>query len=290
MAASNMKDIKRRIKSIESTMQITKAMQLVASSKLRKAKERADNARLFFDTLYETMCEISKNAPEFSSVYTKKREIRTVLMIVIAGDRGLAGGFNSNILKLAYRRAKEISETGKTVEIVAIGKKSVEYFEKREFTVRAKYSEIAEGMDIYDASDIVDTIMGHYSNGLCDSIELFYTSFLNTLTQEPKSYVLLPLEVDKNRHDGKATSLTEYEPSAEAVFDSIVPRYNSGILFGAVVDSFAAEQAARRTAMESASDNAGEIIGELQLVYNRARQASITQEITEIVGGAQVQN
>ena len=145
-------------------------------------------------------------------------------------------------------------------------------------------------MDIYDASDIVDTIMGHYSNGLCDSIELFYTSFLNTLTQEPKSYVLLPLEVDKNRHDGKATSLTEYEPSAEAVFDSIVPRYISGILFGAVVDSFAAEQAARRTAMESASDNAGEIIGELQLVYNRARQASITQEITEIVGGAQVQN
>ena len=290
MAASNMKDIKRRIKSIESTMQITKAMQLVASSKLRKAKERADNARLFFDTLYETMCEIAKNAPEFSSVYTKKREIRTVLMIVIAGDRGLAGGFNSNILKLAYRRAKEISETGKTVEIVAIGKKSVEYFEKREFTLRAKYSEIAEGMDIYDAADIVDTIMGHYSNALCDSIELFYTSFLNTLTQETKSYVLLPLEVDKNRNDGKATSLTEYEPSAEAVFDSIVPRYISGILFGAVVDSFAAEQAARRTAMESASDNAGEIIGELQLVYNRARQASITQEITEIVGGSQIQN
>ena len=290
MAASNMKDIKRRIKSIESTMQITKAMQLVASSKLRKAKERADNARLFFDTLYDTMCEISRNAPVFSSVFTKKREIRTVLLIVIAGDRGLAGGFNSNILKLAYHRAQEISETGKTVEIVAIGKKSVEYFEKREFTVRAKYSEIAEGISIYESSDIVQTIMGHYMNGLCDSIELFYTSFLNTLTQETKSYVLLPLEVKEITKGGKATGLTEYEPSAEAVFDSIVPGYITGILFGAIVDSFAAEQAARRTAMESASDNAGEIIGELQLVYNRARQASITQEITEIVGGAQVQS
>ncbi|MGN0689659.1 MAG: ATP synthase F1 subunit gamma, partial [Oscillospiraceae bacterium] len=252
--------------------------------------ERADNARLFFDTLYDTMCEISRNAPEFSSVFTKKREIRTVLLIVIAGDRGLAGGFNSNILKLAYHRAQEISETGKTVEIVAIGKKSVEYFEKREFTVRAKYSEIAEGISIYESSDIVQTIMGHYMNGLCDSIELFYTSFLNTLTQETKSYVLLPLEVKDKHAGGKATGLTEYEPSAEAVFDSIVPGYITGILFGAIVDSFAAEQAARRTAMESASDNAGEIIGELQLVYNRARQASITQEITEIVGGAQVQS
>ena len=287
--AANMKEIKRRIKSVESTMQITKAMELVASSKLRKAKERADRAKPFFDTLYGTMCEIVENTGTLSSAYMKKRDINCVALIVIAGDRGLAGGFNSNNLKLAYARAKEIATEGKTVKIVAIGKKSAEFFEKREFEVLKKYIDVAETMTIYTAMDIVSDLIMYYTDEICDAVEIFYTSFLSTLTQEVKTLPLLPFEIKKNE-SGKPTVKTEYEPSPEAVFDRIVPEYLTGILYGAVVDSFAAEQAARRTAMESATDNAGDIIADLSLLYNRARQSSITSEIIDIIGGAQAQS
>jgi len=287
--AANMKEIKRRIKSVETTMQITKAMELVASSKLRKAKERADRAKPFFDTLYETMCEIVSGTNELSSEYMKKRDVKSVALIVIAGDRGLAGGFNSNNLKLAYARAREIASEGKTVKIIAIGKKSAEFFEKREFEVLKKYIDVAESMTIYKAMSIVSDLLIYYADGICDAVEIFYTSFLTTLSQEVKSLELLPFKIEK-KTDGKATVKTEYEPSAEAVFDRIVPEYITGILYGAVVDSFAAEQAARRTAMESATDNAGEIIADMSLLYNRARQSSITSEIIDIIGGAQAQS
>ncbi len=287
--AANMKEIKRRIKSVETTMQITKAMELVASSKLRKAKERADRAKPFFDTLYETMCEIVSGTNELSSEYMKKRDVKSVALIVIAGDRGLAGGFNSNNLKLAYARAREIASEGKTVKIIAIGKKSAEFFEKREFEVLKKYIDVAESMTIYKAMSIISDLLIYYADGICDAVEIFYTSFLTTLSQEVKSLELLPFKIEK-KTDGKATVKTEYEPSAEAVFDRIVPEYLTGILYGAVVDSFAAEQAARRTAMESATDNAGEIIADMSLLYNRARQSSITSEIIDIIGGAQAQS
>lgn len=287
--AANMKEIKRRIKSVETTMQITKAMELVASSKLRKAKERADRAKPFFDTLYETMCEIVSGTNELSSEYMKKRDVKSVALIVIAGDRGLAGGFNSNNLKLAYARAREIASEGKTVKIIAIGKKSAEFFEKREFEVLKKYIDVAESMTIYKAMSIISDLLIYYADGICDAVEIFYTSFLTTLSQEVKSLELLPFKIEK-KADGKATVKTEYEPSAEAVFDRIVPEYLTGILYGAVVDSFAAEQAARRTAMESATDNAGEIIADMSLLYNRARQSSITSEIIDIIGGAQAQS
>ena len=219
----------------------------------------------------------------------KKRDINCVALIVIAGDRGLAGGFNSNNLKLAYARAKEIAAEGKTVKIVAIGKKSAEFFEKREFEVLKKYIDVAETMTIYTAMDIVSDLIMYYTDEICDAVEIFYTSFLSTLTQEVKTLPLLPFEIKKNE-SGKPTVKTEYEPSPEAVFDRIVPEYLTGILYGAVVDSFAAEQAARRTAMESATDNAGEIIADLSLLYNRARQSSITSEIIDIIGGAQAQS
>lgn len=287
--AANMKEIKRRIKSVETTMQITKAMELVASSKLRKAKERADRAKPFFDTLYETMCEIVSGTNELSSEYMKKRDVKSVALIVIAGDRGLAGGFNSNNLKLAYARAREIASEGKTVKIIAIGKKSAEFFEKREFEVLKKYIDVAESMTIYKAMSIISDLLIYYADGICDAVDIFYTSFLTTLSQEVKSLELLPFKIEK-KTDGKATVKTEYEPSAEAVFDRIVPEYLTGILYGAVVDSFAAEQAARRTAMESATDNAGEIIADMSLLYNRARQSSITSEIIDIIGGAQAQS
>lgn len=284
MAAGNMKDIKRRIKSVESTMQITKAMELVASSKLRKAKEKADNARPYFNALYDTMCEIQSENPGFFSQYTKKRDAKTVLLVVIAGDRGLAGGFNSNVLKLAQARIDELKGTS-AVKILAIGKKSAEYFTKRGYDMLGSFPNVAEGMKIYHAADISNQIVDPFVKGEIDRVELFRTEYVSPLVQQAERVAVLPLEIAPIEAKG-ARQLPVYEPSASAVFDAIVPKYITGILFCAVVDSFASEQAARRTAMESATDNASEMISGLSLVYNRARQASITQEITEIVGGA----
>ena len=288
MASGNMKSIKRRIKSVESTLQITKAMEVVSSSKLRKAKEKADKARPFFDTLYETMCEIQSENPGFLSPFTNNREVKSVMLIVIAGDRGLAGGFNSNINKLAETRLKELEESGCKTSLITIGKKAGEYFTKRNYNVVKSYVNVGEDLKIHHAASIADDIVAPYLNGDIDRVELFNTEFISQLVQQPQSLPILPVEI-KQTQEKKLREIPIFEPSPEAVFNAIVPKYISGIIYGAVVDSFAAEQAARRTAMENASDNANEMISHLSLVYNRARQASITQEITEIVGGSAAQ-
>lgn len=283
MASGNMKDIKRRIKSVESTMQITKAMELVASSKLRKAKEKADKARPYFDALYETMCEIQAENPSFLSPFTRKAGEGKSLLVVIAGDRGLAGGFNSNIFKLAQARVDELGGKDKT-DIIAIGKKAVEYFGKREFNMLGSYPDFSENIRIHQANDIAGEIVDKYVKGIYEKVELFYTEYVSSITQQAVTKKMLPVELDGQKKVSKALPI--YEPSAGQVFNHIVPRYVTGMIFGACVESFASEQASRRNAMENASDNASEMISSLSLMYNRARQASITQEITEIVGGA----
>jgi len=278
-----MKDIKRRIKSVESTMQITKAMELVASSKLRKSKEKADKARPYFDALYETMCEIQAENPSFLSPFTRKVGEGKSLLVVIAGDRGLAGGFNSNIFKLAQARVDELGGKDKT-DIIAIGKKAVEYFGKREFNMLGSYPDFSENIRIHQANDIAGEIVDKYVKGIYERVELFYTEYVSSITQQAVTKKMLPVELDGQKKVSKALPI--YEPSAGQVFNHIVPRYVTGMIFGACVESFASEQASRRNAMENASDNASEMISSLSLMYNRARQASITQEITEIVGGA----
>ena len=283
MASGNMKDIKRRIKSVESTMQITKAMELVASSKLRKAKEKADKARPYFDALYETMCEIQAENPSFLSPFTRKVGEGKSLLVVIAGDRGLAGGFNSNIFKLAQARVDELGGKDKT-DIIAIGKKAVEYFGKREFNMLGSYPDFSENIRIHQANDIAGEIVDKYVKGIYERVELFYTEYVSSITQQAVTKKMLPVELDGQKKVSKALPI--YEPSAGQVFNHVVPRYVTGMIFGACVESFASEQASRRNAMENASDNASEMISSLSLMYNRARQASITQEITEIVGGA----
>lgn len=286
MASGNMKSIKRRIKSVESTLQITKAMEVVSSSKLRKAKEKADRARPFFNALYETMYEIQAENEGFLSRFTGKRELKNVMLVVIAGDRGLAGGFNSNVIKLAQARINELDESCH-VKILAIGKKSAEYFTKHGYDVVESYINVGEDLRINHAAQIAEKIVRPYADGEIDRVELFSTEFISPLVQTPQTLAILPIEIADDKL--KRSELPVYEPSPEAVFDAIVPKYITGIIFGAVVDSFAAEQAARRTAMESASDNATDMITGLSLIYNRARQASITQEITEIIGGAEAQ-
>ncbi len=286
MASANMKDIKRRIKSVESTMQITKAMGLVASSKLRRAREKSEKAKPYFDALYETMHEITSENKTFESLFNKKNQSNNVLMIVIAGDRGLAGGFNANVLRLAQNRYNELS-LSKNVIILPIGKKAVEYFEKRNFKIMSKYYNIAESVDIYEVASISDRVVEAFIAGKIDRIELAFTNYVSSLVQKEKCISVLP--IDNSEETGKSNNQTTYEPSADEVFSMLIPQYVSGMLYGAIVDSFSAESAARRIAMDSASDNALEMIDNLSLIYNRARQNTITQEITEIVGGASTQ-
>lgn len=285
MASGNMKVIKRRIKSVESTMQITKAMELVASSKLRKAKEKADNARPYFNALYDTMCEIQAENEGFLSPFTKRSKLGRTLLIVIAGDRGLAGGFNANIFRLAESRIEELGGR-ENVEVLAVGKKSVEYFDKRGYNMTGRFPNVAEELNIYEASGIANSVIDPFLKGDIKSAELFYTEYVSPIAQVAKNMKILPVEVRKAEKASGPRALPIYEPSASAVFNSIVPGYITGVLFCSIVDSFASEQASRRSAMENASDNAEEMISDLSLMYNRARQASITQEITEIVGGS----
>lgn len=288
MASGNMKSIKRRIKSVESTLQITKAMEVVSSSKLRKAKEKADKARPFYKALHETMCEIQSENENFFSPFTRKQQgAGTVMLVVIAGDRGLAGGFNSNITKLAAARIKELTEEGSKVKVLAVGKKSAEYFTKHGYDVVQSYVNVGQDLRINGAAAIADDIVVPYLKGEVTSVELVSTEFVSTLSQVARFSPILPLDIPKQ--EKRVRELPIYEPSPEAVFNAIVPKYITGVVYSAIVESFAAEQAARRSAMENASDNAGEMISNLSLVYNRARQSAITQEITEIVGGASAQ-
>lgn len=288
MAASNMKAIKRRIKSVESTMQITKAMELVSSSKLRKAKERSEQAVPFFNLLYQTMSEVASEAVGFHSAYTELREDGAALLVVMAGDRGLAGGFNLNVFRLADARIRELEQQGREVILMTVGKKASEHYAKTTNRVLGTFDNVGETITTYTALHMAQHIVHLFDQGHLAMVEVFFTNMVSPLTQEARQMTVIP--VPNLEHSTGLTSLTNYEPSAEAVFDSLIPQYLAGIIYCTVVDTYASEQAARRLAMEHATDNAQEMIDDLSLKYNRARQASITQELTEIVSGANAQN
>lgn len=281
--AGSMKDIKLRINSVKSTMQITKAMELVASSKLRRAKERVEQTRPYFNTFRQTLNDIAYSNTEFTSTFVVERPVKKACYVVIAGDRGLAGGYNSNLFKKA---AAEME--GKPAVILPIGKKTVEYFSKKGYEILSTKFAVVENIDLSDCFDIGAVLAEAFRKGEFDELYVVYTKFLNMLTQEPKAVKVLPISYDMSLVDDQTSkSLIVYEPSSEEVFDTIVPQYVAGLVYGAVAESFASEVASRRTAMEAASKNAGEMIEDLDLKYNRARQAAITQEITEIVSGAE---
>lgn len=278
MSASNMKIIKNRMKSIKSTRQITKAMELVASSKMRKAMERTEQSKPYFDILSETMDNIARDNRDFSSVFTRKREGK-MLRVVIAGDRGLAGGYNHNLFKSLDINGDDI--------IFPIGRKAAEYF--TDLSIYNEAYERAGDIGIEECNEIGRLIAEGYKKGDFTSVTLSYTSYKNILIQEPKTVSLLPVRIEHTNEGMRNTrySLTIYEPDAETVFDQIIPDYISGMVYGAVSESVASELSARRNAMESATDNADAMLDKLELEYNRARQASITQELTEIISGAE---
>ena len=280
--AGSMKDIKLRIRSVQSTMQITKAMELVASSKLRHARERMEQARPYFETLQATLADIAAANTEFTSPYLARRPVKKTCYSVIAGDRGLAGGYNANLFKLVAQAAE-----GKECCVLPVGKKALEHFQHRGMSILTEEFSPVEDVTVSDCFSMSRLVAQGFLKGEFDEIHLCYTRFESMLTQTAKTVQMLPMAAPKPREDKRPRSLMLYEPSSEAVYDAIVPEYFAGLIWGAVCESEASEQAARRTAMDAASKNAGEMIENLNLRYNRARQAAITQEITEIVAGAE---
>ena len=280
--AGSMKDIKLRIRSVQSTMQITKAMELVASSKLRHARERMEQARPYFETLQATLADIAAANTEFTSPYLARRPVKKTCYIVIAGDRGLAGGYNANLFKLVAQAAE-----GKECCVLPVGKKALEHFQRRGMSILTEAFSPVEDVTVSDCFSMSRLVAQGFLKGEFDEIHLCYTRCESMLTQTAKTVQMLPMAAPKPREDKRPRSLMLYEPSSEAVYDAIVPEYFAGLIWGAVCESEASEQAARRTAMDAASKNAGEMIENLNLRYNRARQAAITQEITEIVAGAE---
>ena len=285
MAGAGIKEIKTRINSVNSTKQVTKAMELVASSKMRKAKDRALAARPYFGTMYNTVKDIATNTRGVRNVFLKQREVKNRCYIVVAGDRGLAGGYNSNITKLTLSHMD-----GKKEKVMTVGKKSTEFFSKRGYDI-LKSTESVEKCDYNEAIAFAQEAMDLYKKGEIDVVYMVYTEFVSPLTQNPKLLKVLPLAFEEENKETKEQAAkkarVQYLPSAEVVLGHIIPKYVSGIVYDGIIESFASEQAARRTAMSSATDNADEMLSNLELSYNRARQSAVTQEITEIVGGVE---
>ena len=266
---------------MESTRQITKAMEMVASSKLRRTQAQVLASRPYFETLHETINDIVDSTRDLASPYLNKRPVRKTAYVVIAGDRGLAGGYNSNVLKLVMGEL-----AGKDAVVLPIGKKAVEYFQHHKVPMlTVNYAE-AEGMSLGDCFSVAKQLSKQFLKGELDEIYVVYTNFVSVLSQTPSSLRLLPLLRHTTGREGIRESDVVYEPDSVSVFDAIVPEYLGGVIYGALCESRASEQAARRTAMDAATSNAQEMIDNLSLQFNRARQAAITQEITEIVAGS----
>ena len=280
MAGVSTKEIKNRIRSMESTKQITKAMEMVAASKLRRAQAQVAASRPYFEILRNTIDDIVDNNRDFSSPYLTVRPVKKVAYIVIAGDRGLAGGYNSNILKLVHSRI-----AAQEAVVLPIGKKAVDFFRARKVQMLSENHAVAADMSIGDCFSVAKQLSKRFLAGEFDEVYAAYTTFVSVLSQTPTVLQLLPLVRENHAREGVSQDFL-YEPDCTEVFEKIVPEYLGGVLYGALCESRASEQAARRTAMDSATSNAEDMIADLSLKFNRARQAAITQEITEIVAGS----
>lgn len=282
MAGVSTKDIKQRIRSMQSTRQITKAMEMVASSKLRRAQDRIVNTRPYFESLYSTIAHIAATRTDFSSPFLEKHEGNKTCCVVIAGDRGLAGGYNNNVFKLAAQTLE-----GTEATVLPVGRKSLEYFQSRGFSLENESYAEAAAVSIADCFTLAKQLAKDYKAGKFDSVSIAFTRYVSVLSQEAAVLPLLPLSLTAQAVGIRDLGAAVYEPDPETVLNAIIPEYLGGVIYGALCESVASELAARRTAMDSATKNADEMIENLNLQYNRARQGAITQEITEIVAGAE---
>ena len=280
MAGASMNGIKARMKSVTSTMQITKAMELVATSKLRRAKEKAESSRPFHEMIGEAIDSIEASSEIKNSIWSRHSENKSPLYVVIAGDRGLAGGYNSNIFRLTAGLAKDLDAV-----YLPLGKKAFDHYTHRKNPLYTEDCRYVADMSVGDSLEIAKSICEDFKSGKFDSVILVYTKFASMISQVPVHEQILPL--DRKSGEKKEVADPIYAGDPEEILDKIVPEYVGGILNSAVCESLASESASRRTAMNAANKNASEMIDTLMLKYNRARQAVITQEITEIVSGSE---
>lgn len=280
MAGMGARDIKRKIKSVNSTKQITKAMELVSTAKLKRNKDVLERTKPYYREVLGTVKSILASEKGLKHEYITAREVKKTLYIVVAGDRGLCGGYNINVLK---KTAHDIGT--KKAEVIAVGKKGVDFFRKIQMDPMHIYLGIAEKPTFLDAQDIARKALRLYAQEEVDVIKLVYTRMESTISQVPDIIQLLPVDIEAAMAQEDPV-LINYEPSPEEVLEYLIPKYIESTIYGGMVEASASEQAARRLAMENASDNAQEMIDSLTLTFNQARQAAITQEISEIVGGA----
>lgn len=279
------KEIRTKITSIRSTQKITSAMEMVAASKMRKAQERMARGKPYARRMRAVVGHIANSAPEYRHSYMVEREVKRVGFIVVSTDRGLCGGLNINLFKATVRAMKGWADQGVGIDLCLIGAKAAAFFKSYGGNVTAAVRDIGEEPSLADLIGSVKTMLDAYENGQIDRLFLVSNEFVNTMTQSPTVEQLLPLEAENNQEMKHHWDYI-YEPDAMVLLERLLTRYIESQVYQAVVENGASEQAARMLAMKNATDNAGDLIDDLQLIYNKARQASITQELSEIVSGA----
>jgi len=287
---ASMREIKSRMKSIKETKQITKAMKLISAAKLKKARQQLDQTKPFFDKVKSTIGHILMHSGELNSKYfdlRKEKEGKKKCYVIFTGDKGLAGGYNHNIIKIAEEKLKKYPDS----LLLVAGNMGRGYFMRKKYNVDVEFDYPVQNPTIYRARDIAEKILELFVCGEVDEVFVLYTKMISSIALEPVIMQILPLTLedlmeDVNAKEIKIDESLAYEPSPEVVFDVLIPKYVKGIIYGALVEAFTSEQNARMSAMDNATANADEMLKILSLNYNRARQAAITQEISEIVGGA----
>lgn len=284
---ASMRDIKRRKGSIQSTQQITKAMKLVSTVKLQRAKANAERSQAYFQSMFQTVNSILARTSGLEHPYLQEGESSKKAVIVMTSNRGLAGGYNSNIAKLVLNSGMEKED----VLIYAVGRKGKEALQRNGYHIEEDWSDIVEEPAYADAMQLGKVLLQKFADGEIGEIYLAYTKFKNTVSHEPTLIKLLPVEVPEEKEEEKeapvAEAIMNFEPEDEEALNLLIPKYINSLIYGGLVESVASENGARMQAMDSATSNAEEMIGDLTLKYNRARQGSITQELTEIIAGAE---
>jgi F-type H+-transporting ATPase subunit gamma len=279
------KEIRTQISSIKSTQKITSAMEMVAASKMRKAQERMIVGKPYAARIRAVVGHIANSSPEYTHSYMQERDVKRVGIIVVSTDRGLCGGLNTNLFKQVFKTMKSYDEQGIAVELCTVGTKAASFFGSLGANITASVKDLGEKPTASDLIGAVKVILDAFTDGKIDKLYLANNDFVNTMTQSPTVKQLLPLLADEGSKTGHRWDYI-YEPDAKTLLDGLLMRYIESQVYQGVVENGACEQAARMVAMKSATDNAGDIIDNLQLIYNKARQAAITQELSEIVSGA----
>ena len=284
---AGMKEIRTKIKSVQNTRKITKAMEMVAASKMRKAQERMRAARPYAEKVRAIAANLAKANPEYVPAYLAKRAtVSNAAVVLVTTDKGLCGGLNTNALRVATNLFKQLEQQGTKVSVTAIGNKGFGFCNRIGVKVASSVTQLGDVPHLDKLIGAVKVQLDAFVKGEIDALYVVFSRFINTMKQEPQTLQLLPLPAEKLESEGAHSWDYVYEPSAPVVIDELLTRYVEALVYQAVAENMASEQSARMVAMKSASDNAKNVIGELQLVYNKTRQAAITKELSEIVGGA----